>query len=58
MATPYKTLCNLGNIENFKLQLLRQNYDWKVKNWQVDYIYPFLESKKGYLLFKGDFVVT
>ena len=27
MAAPYKTLFNFGNIENFELQLLHQNYD-------------------------------
>ena len=44
MAAPYKTLFNFGNIEIFELQLLRQ------KKAPTKF-YPFLESKKWYLLF-------
>ena len=36
MAAPYKTIFNFKNIEIFELQLLRQNYDQKAKNWQPD----------------------
>ena len=36
VAAQNKTLFNFGNIEIFELQLLRQNYDQKAKNWQFD----------------------
>ena len=58
VMSSHTKLYNFGNIYIFKLQLLCQNYDYctkpKIGNLtNMTELYPFLESNKWHLLFKG-----
>ena len=54
MAAPYKTLSNFINILNYSYSAKIMTRKSQIGNLtNVTELYPFLESKKWYLLFEG-----